>query len=78
MFFFNLQYNATARERQEAQVHRIRSSSPMVGVPDATELDTARPQTAGNFLLNLKKVCLDLIFVAVSTLGSVKQTIRYS
>jgi len=39
-------YNATARERQEAQVHRIRSSSPMVGVPDATELDTARPQTA--------------------------------
>jgi hypothetical protein len=50
----------------------------MVGVPDATELDTARPQTAGNFLLNLKKVCLDLIFVAVSTLGSVKQTIRYS
>jgi len=42
-------YNATARERQESQVHRIRSSSPMVGVPDATELDTARPQTAGNF-----------------------------
>lgn len=39
-------YNATARERQESQVHRIRSSSPMVGVPDATELDTARPQTA--------------------------------
>ena len=46
---FILQYNATARERQESQVHRIRSSSPMVGVPDATELDTARPQTAGNF-----------------------------
>ena len=37
----------------------------MVGVPDATELDTARPQTAGNFLLNFEKVCLDLIIVAV-------------
>ena len=49
IIFFILQYNATARERQESQVHRIRSSSPMVGVPDATELDTARPQTAGNF-----------------------------
>ena len=48
----------------------------MVGVPDATELDTARPQTAGNFLP--KKVYLDLIFVAVFTLGSVNQTITYS
>lgn len=47
-------YNATARERQESQVHRIRSSSPMVGVPDATELDTARPQTAGEEELQLQ------------------------
>ena len=53
---FILQYNATARERQESQVHRIRSSSPMVGVPDATELDTARPQTAGNFFLPKKSL----------------------
>ena len=44
-----LQYNAN-RDRQDSQVHRIRSSSPMVGVPDATELDAVRPQTAGNYL----------------------------
>jgi len=46
-------YNAN-RDRQESQVHRIRSSSPMVGVPDATELDAARPQTAGEEELQLQ------------------------
>ena len=51
-----LQYNAN-RDRQDSQVHRIRSSSPMVGVPDATELDAVRPQTAGNHTADTFYTC---------------------
>jgi len=47
-------YNAN-QARQESQAHRIRSSSPMGGLPvDAAELDSARPQTAGEEELQLQ------------------------